>query len=146
MIDEADSFLRDRSGASRSWEFTQVNELLTQLESFHGIFIASTNLMDELDAASLRRFDLKIHFDYLQPEQAWSLFQEVLKNEDEEIQPELQQEIASIGRITPGDFATVLRRERIMGRALDAEQLVSELSRECKLKKGATSRPIGFVH
>ena len=32
-----------------------VNEMLTQLESFDGVFIASTNLMDRLDAAVLRR-------------------------------------------------------------------------------------------
>ena len=32
LIDEVDTFLLDRSGASRSWEVTQVNEFLTQLE------------------------------------------------------------------------------------------------------------------
>ncbi|MEO5344259.1 MAG: AAA family ATPase, partial [Gammaproteobacteria bacterium SHHR-1] len=62
LLDEADSFLRDRTGAHASWEVTQVNELLTRMEAFDGIFIASTNLRDNLDAASMRRFDLKIHF------------------------------------------------------------------------------------
>ncbi len=46
MLDEADSFLRDRRGANRSWEVTQVNELLVQMEHFDGLFICSTNLMD----------------------------------------------------------------------------------------------------
>ena len=46
LIDEVDSFLQDRRGASRSWEVTAVNEMLTQMESFNGLFIASTNLMD----------------------------------------------------------------------------------------------------
>lgn len=46
MIDEIDSFLRDRKEAQRPWEVTQVNEMLTQMESFPGIFIASTNLME----------------------------------------------------------------------------------------------------
>ena len=36
LIDEVDTFLFDRSGASRSWEITQVNEFLTQLEQFRG--------------------------------------------------------------------------------------------------------------
>ena len=49
----------------RSWEVTGVNEMLTQMESFAGIFIASTNLRDNLDQAALRRFDLKIKFDFL---------------------------------------------------------------------------------
>lgn len=36
--DEADSFLADRRSARESWEVTQVNELLTQMEAFDGIF------------------------------------------------------------------------------------------------------------
>ena len=51
-LDEADTFLRDRNGATRSWEISEVNEMLTQMESFDGIFIASTNLMGSLDAAA----------------------------------------------------------------------------------------------
>ena len=76
LLDEADSFLQDRKDAQRSWEISQVNEMLTQIESFEGVFIASTNLMDSLDAAALRRFDLKVHFDYLKPGQAWAMFQD----------------------------------------------------------------------
>ena len=70
LIDEVDSFLQNRQGASRSWEVTSVNEMLTQMEQFPGIFIASTNMMHGLDQAALRRFDLKVRFDYLLPEQA----------------------------------------------------------------------------
>ena len=36
------------------------------MESYSGVFVCSTNLMDALDTASLRRFDLKVKFDYLQ--------------------------------------------------------------------------------
>ena len=62
VLDEVDSFLQDRSGAYHSWEVTQVNEMLTQMESFQGIFIATTNFMTNLDKASIRRFDMKIEF------------------------------------------------------------------------------------
>ena len=55
LLDEADSFLQARGRAERSWEVTQVNEMLTQMEDFPGIFFASTNLMDRLDEAALRR-------------------------------------------------------------------------------------------
>lgn len=48
LIDEVDSFLQDRSKARQSWEVSMVNELLTQLEAFDGVFIASTNLMHNL--------------------------------------------------------------------------------------------------
>jgi transitional endoplasmic reticulum ATPase len=73
VIDEADGFLRDRAGAGWSWEVAQVNELLTQMEAFEGIFVASTNLIDTMDAASLRRFDFKLKFDYLNRDQRRAL-------------------------------------------------------------------------
>lgn len=60
LIDEVDSFLRDRRDAKASWEVTQVNEMLTQMEQFQGVLIASTNLIEGFDQAALRRFDLKL--------------------------------------------------------------------------------------
>lgn len=63
LLDEADSFLQDRRTARRSWEITQVNELLVQMEQFDGIFVASTNLFEGLDGAALRRKDTFWIFD-----------------------------------------------------------------------------------
>ena len=78
FLDEADSLIRDRSGANHSWEVSQVNEMLTQMENFKGIFIAATNFDGifiaatnfdgTLDMASRRRFALKVKFGYLKPE------------------------------------------------------------------------------
>ncbi|MDP2345541.1 MAG: AAA family ATPase [Deltaproteobacteria bacterium] len=62
LLDEADSFLQDRRGAVRSWEVTQVNELLVQMESFDGVFFCATNFIEKLDTAALRRFDVKLRF------------------------------------------------------------------------------------
>ncbi len=59
LLDEVDGLLQDRAGASRSWEVTQVNELLVQMENFSGLLFCATNLVNSLDAASLRRFALK---------------------------------------------------------------------------------------
>jgi transitional endoplasmic reticulum ATPase len=73
LLDEADSFLQDRTLAHRQWEVTEVNELLTQMEGFDGLFIC-TNLLDHLDPAALRRFGLKLEFLALRPEQASSLY------------------------------------------------------------------------
>src|SRR3546814_14496574 len=63
QIDEVDAYLRDRRNAERSWEVSQTTEFLTQLESFDGIFVATTNLVGNFDAAALRRFDYKIRMD-----------------------------------------------------------------------------------
>ena len=68
ILDEADSLLAERSGAQRSYEVSQVNEMLTWMESHPLPFACTTNLMDRLDAASLRRFTFKIRMDYLRRE------------------------------------------------------------------------------
>ena len=80
LIDEVEGFLQDRREARLSWEVTGVNEMLTQMESFAGIFIASTNLRDNLDQAALRRFDLKIKFDFLLPRQCKALLKSYCKS------------------------------------------------------------------
>jgi len=59
FIDEIDSFLQDRSRADKSWEVTQVNELLQQMEGFEGVMVGATNFADNLDRAVLRRFTYK---------------------------------------------------------------------------------------
>jgi SpoVK/Ycf46/Vps4 family AAA+-type ATPase len=62
LLDEADSFLQDRRGAQRTYEVTEVNEMLQGMERFNGIFVCTTNLLDRIDQAALRRFTFKIKF------------------------------------------------------------------------------------
>ncbi len=47
LLDEADSFLRSRQRAERTYEVTEVNEMLQGMERFGGLFICTTNLFDE---------------------------------------------------------------------------------------------------
>jgi transitional endoplasmic reticulum ATPase len=145
LIDEVDSFLQDRRMSQHSWEITGVNEMLTRMESYNGIFIASTNRVDGLDAASLRRFDLKIKFDALKTEQAWKLLQSYahsfgLKTPEKKLQVELQK----LTYLTPGDFALVARRHRFKP-IVDVEGLIIALKSECALKTPYQTQPIGFV-
>lgn len=140
LIDEVDSFLQDRRGAHRNWEVAQVNEMLTQMESFAGIFIASTNLVDGLDQAALRRFDLKVQFGFLVPHQAWRLFQQTcLALRLETPTPALEAAVSRMEVLTPGDFAAVQRQSRFrpLTSALD---LVRALEAECVLKTGGRRR------
>ncbi len=146
LLDEADSFLRERRGAYASWEVTQVNEVLTQMEAFEGIFIASTNLMDTLDAASLRRFDFKIRFNYLNPQQAHDLFLSVLDEHGQNpLDAETEKRLNRLGNLAPGDFAVVVRKARVFGAALNAERLIRGLEDECRMKQRDSSRPVGFT-
>jgi ATP-dependent 26S proteasome regulatory subunit len=144
MLDEVDSFLREREGAQHGWEVTRVNEMLTRMEGFSGVFVASTNLMDGLDAAALRRFDLKIRFGYLAPEQAALMLARQCASLG--LAPPERAQLARVGhlaQLTPGDFAALARRHRFAPFASCA-QLVDGLEQECALKRGkATS--IGFL-
>jgi len=148
LLDEADSFLQDRTRARQSWEVTQVNELLTQMEQFEGIFVCSTNLMDNLDQASLRRFDLKIKFDYLKPEQGWELFKQVLVDYHHEVDDReaWRKKVIALRGLTPGDFATVVRQNRYSKASLNADTLITGLQREISFKDKGNFKNIGFVH
>lgn len=143
VIDEADGFLRDRAGAARSWEVTQVNELLTQMEAFDGIFVASTNLVDTLDAASLRRFDFKVKFDWLTREQRRAMLTRICGNgaDVDAAFPVLE----NLDQLVPGDFANVLRQLRVTGEPAAARRVVQLLAQEVAMKPTARSRRIGFL-
>lgn len=144
LLDEADSFLRDRQGARQAWEVTEVNEMLAQMECFEGFFIASTNLMDSLDAAALRRFDLKIRFDYLKPEQALSLFLDLAQRLGLNVPKTIEMRLVGLGCLTPGDFANVARQGKLR-RIASAYELLERLSAECAIKPEGKKRPMGFA-
>ncbi|MGE0918116.1 AAA family ATPase, partial [Trichlorobacter lovleyi] len=145
VLDEADSFLADRRDARNSWEVTQANELLTQMEAFEGIFICTTNLMNKLDQASLRRFAFKVRFDPLKPEQRVALFrQELVRLGGDEAECsawELQ--VTMLEKLTPGDFAVASRQFELWDEPVTAVKLYGILKKECEAK-GASPRKIGF--
>ncbi|WP_262966751.1 AAA family ATPase [Methylobacter psychrophilus] len=151
LLDEADSLLSDRSHALQQWEITQINEMLTQMETYSGIFICTTNLMDKLDAASLRRFDFKVKFDYLSPAQRWALFQQESQRlggilpDDIVALAILKQQVHRLTKLTPGDFAVVSRQVAVLGKTPTPERIIAVLAQECKAK-GETFSQIGFVH
>jgi len=144
LLDEADSFLQDRAEATRTWETTQVNEMLTQIEAFQGVLVATTNLMDRLDPAVLRRFDLRIRFGYLKPPQAWTLFRETTDALGVALENRLQQPLARLAVLTPGDFAAVRRQARLQP-VRSSEDLLHRLQIECAAKREGRRMPLGFT-
>jgi SpoVK/Ycf46/Vps4 family AAA+-type ATPase len=138
LLDEADSFLRDRRNACRSWEVTQVNELLQQLEDFEGIVACTTNLFEDLDQASLRRFTFRVPFDYLRAPAARRLLRRLLDGLDvrapEAALVEADAAVSRLPVLAPGDFAVVGRRLRALGGTTDARAVVAELEEEVAAK------------
>lgn len=143
LIDEVDSFLQDRRQARSGWELSLVNEMLTQMESFPGVFIASTNLMAGLDQAALRRFDLKVKFDFLKPEQACELLRRYCHALSLSApEPEQLAKLKHLQQLTPGDFAAVIRQSRFRP-ITSSDALVAALKAECAAKEGSKAA-IGF--
>jgi AAA+ superfamily predicted ATPase len=151
LIDEADGFLQDRSQARASWEVTGVNELLTQMEAFDGLFIASTNLVERLDPAALRRFDFKIRFGFLDRGQRRRLVAAVLSSSSGAGRGAAALDVAALrrldgmDRLTPGDVANALRQLAVTGEAVTASRLLDLLEGELRLKPGAGAPGIGFL-
>jgi SpoVK/Ycf46/Vps4 family AAA+-type ATPase len=151
LLDEGDSFLRDRSQARESWQITQVNELLQHIERFDGIVVVCTNLFQGLDAAALRRFTFKVEFRQLDADQRWEMFQvesgikgklNTLPKETRELWFE---QLCFMRNLTAGDFATVKRQCELLGATLTPEEWLEQLKLECDVKRKdeSDSRSVG---
>lgn len=149
LLDEADSFLRDRRAAERSWEVTQVNELLTRMEEFEGIFVCATNFSENLDPAAMRRFGVKVRFDPLARDQASAMFRDTLESlnitagDGLELQ-HAQRDLEGLSGLTPGDFAAAQKALDLDAYARTTRGLVEALRAELAAKPGGGKRPIGF--
>ena len=135
IFDEADSFLQNRNNAQRSWEISQVNEMLTWMESHEYPFVCTTNLLDSLDEASLRRFTFKIKFDFMTNKQVNLAIQHFFG---------IQGANVNIKGLTAGDFATVKKKIDFLG-IKDLDEITKMLNDEVKVKKSKElQNSIGF--
>lgn len=146
LFDEADSFLRERARATQRWEVTLTNEFLQRLEEAGGIVACTTNLFEDLDKAVLRRFTLRIGFDYLRPEQAEGLFQATLAPLLPPDAPAAPRPgaLERCGPLAPGDFAVVARRARLLGGSTTVDWLLGELAGEASARGLARRPAVGF--
>ena len=116
LLDEADSFLRSRRLAERSYEVSEVNEMLQGMERFTGVFICTTNLFQELDEAALRRFTFKIQFKPLtQPQRERMFVSEALEGAADRLTDEQRQRLRLLEALAPGDYAAVKRQVDVLG-------------------------------
>ena len=147
FFDEVDSFLSERSGASRSWERSQVNELLQCMERFEGIFIAATNMIEALDTASLRRFTYKVEFLPLSFDQRIAMLHDQLRARpvSDEEWLHLRNRLGRLDGLTVGDFAVVAAQSAVRIRGITAEERVAMLEAELRLRLPSGGRVLGFL-
>ena len=136
LFDEVDSLLFDRATAERSWEVSQVNELLTWMDGHPQPFIAATNHAGRLDPAAMRRFDFKLALEPLPPAKAAKAYAHFFNHA-------APAGLAGIEGLTPGDFAVVARQLRFQGAAPAPAEILARLEAELRAKPHRPRR-IGF--
>jgi len=146
LLDEADSFLQNRALAQRSYEITEVNEMLQGMERFKGVFICTTNLFDRIDEAALRRFTFKIQFKPLTREQREKMFAtEALEGIAANLTGKICDRLNKLQMLTPGDFASVKRQITLLDETLTPDEFLDQLEQEHKVKPDIKwARTIGF--
>lgn len=143
FLDEADSLFINRESAVRSWEVSQTNELLCQMENFKGILACATNFSQNMDSAVMRRFNYKIKFDFLAEDAKELLFVKMLGDKlNEKLTDDEISCIRKIPNLTPGDFK-VVRQKNFFSESLTAAMLIEQLKMESAYKN--TQRVIGIA-
>ncbi len=145
FFDEIDSLLFSRTNANRSWEVSQVNELLAGVEQFNGVFIAATNHKELLDNAAIRRFSHKIRFDYLTPEGVLRFYRQYLAPlASTKLSRQDRRTLQRLSCLTPGDFKVDYQMHVFAsGKAIGHSDLIEALEKEAAVKNDK-SRRIGF--
>lgn len=143
FIDEADSLLSLREGHNRTWETTQVNEILTCMENFRGILLCATNHVENLDTAAQRRFLFKLKFDYLDKTGVLHFYEKFFTHYvSEELKSSERDTLRSIQGLTPSDFNNLKRKFDIIA-PLNHGAILEQLRLEISYKKNILKKKIG---
>ncbi len=138
VFDEADSLLWDRRDAQRSWEVSQVNEMLTWMEEHPLPVCFTTNMMDRIDQASLRRFTFNVRFDFLDKaalQRAWRVFFGL---------DSVPNDGLAYTNLAPGDFAKARKQAEMLG-ILGKPTALAELLADISRSKPGAGGALGFV-
>jgi transitional endoplasmic reticulum ATPase len=135
IIDEAESLFWSRGDASRSWEVSLVNAFLVALENHAWPVAITTNHLDRIDPAALRRFVFKVKLDAMNAQQSARAFERFFG-------VKAPARLAEIALLTPGDFAVVKKQLTYLG-AAPPDRIAELLETEARAKN-AGARKIGF--
>lgn len=137
IIDEGDHFISERSNHEKSWETSRTEEMLQQIEVHPYPVIFTTNLMQNIDKAAMRRFTYKTEFKYLTSEQVKIAWKDYF--------PEAKlPENIHLSKLCPGDFATVYKKAQFEDFLTNSDILYKKLEEEQSIKKETEDFSIRF--
>ncbi len=148
LFNEADAILGKRinvnSSVDKSFNTLQ-NILLQELEEFEGIFMATTNLADQLDSAFDRRLLYKI--DFKKP--AEPVRKKILSNVFKDISSKTIDVITEQFSLTGGQIANIKKKllvKSVLDTNLDQESYLTTLCNEEFILSKSGRSTIGFIH
>ena len=109
-----------------SWMADQVNEFLVQMENHDYPFAGTTNYLDNVEPAALRRFSVKALFDYLCPDQYDYVYEKTFG-----FKP--VKDISNLKKMTPALFKTVKNKAEISDVANDKEKVFDLFMKEAEI-------------
>jgi RNA-binding protein YhbY len=148
LFNEADAILGKRmsvnSSVDKSFNTLQ-NILLQELEEFEGIFMATTNLADQLDSAFDRRLLYKI--DFKKP--AEPVRKKILSNVFKDISSKTIDVITEQFSLTGGQIANIKKKllvKSVLDTNLDQESYLTTLCNEEFILSKSGRSTLGFIH
>lgn len=131
ILDEVDEILKSRAeinSENGNWKIDMVNAFLTCLDQAQYPVVCTTNFVEKIDPAILRRFIFKLKFDYLTTEQNRLAFKFFFKQEP-------PKKLDEISYLTNGDYATVKTQSLLLDFSDDTEKLLEGLQQEVNAKR-----------
>jgi transitional endoplasmic reticulum ATPase len=150
LLDEADTFFSSREGASKQWEVSHTNELLMQTEAADCIFLCTTNLVDRIDTAAFRRFDVRVKFEVSDAFGLVRLVAGALRSLGSPAgdlpEADLARRLGALSDISAGDVKALRRQFELLGEVPTPEAFADALRADAALRgKKRTDGPrIGF--
>lgn len=147
LFNEADALISKRldvTSAVGQMNNTMQNILLEELENFEGIFMATTNLIDNMDDAFSRRFLNKIKFDRPTAKTRAYIWKSKLKDLDDKTYEKL-----STYDLSGGQIENVSRKyliNKILNqKEFDYNEILNYVKEEIEFKKVAGEVKMGFL-
>ncbi|WNL29024.1 ATP-binding protein [Aliarcobacter cryaerophilus] len=147
LFNEADAIISKRLDVNdvvSQMNNTMQNILLEELENFDGIFMATTNLIDNMDDAFSRRFLNKIKFDRPTAKTREHIWKSKLPELEDKIYEKL-----SIYDLSGGQIENVTRKyliNKILNqKGFDFDEILEYIKEEISFKKDDNSLKVGFL-
>jgi SpoVK/Ycf46/Vps4 family AAA+-type ATPase len=114
------------------------------MEAFDGVFLCSTNLLDQIDQAAFRRFAFKVRFDVLTAEQRLRHLLATLRELGMDDIGDAAAVSASLAGLAIGDFAAITTRYQLLGAQPTLSEMAEALRGELAFRSPGR-RQAGFL-